>query len=363
MTDYGNTWVSDYPWGWAPFHYGRWVYDGYYGWVWAPDEVWGPAWVDWRIGGGVYGWAPLAPGISISFAFGGGYYCPNDWWVFVPQRYVLSPSFRDYYYGPRYSANYIRSTTVINNTYINNGTTYISGPRAQEIQKATGRAVPRRSISSLSRPGTTSVSGSSVSLYHPRVAASSSGGKAAAPANVIRAEKPIGKPQSLSYNGGKPERLTAPAQQKNENGGGANGMKQQQAQPKLQGTHKQEPGIQSAKQKEQVLPRMEKAAEKKQAAPSMKQERQPKMKRQQPAMKMERQPKMEKHIHAKERELAPQQIEKQSKMERQPLQRMEPRIQQPPRMGRMQQPQMQKQQQPVRDQAEPKHQGGPKRFH
>ena len=23
LTEYGNTWVSDYPWGWATFHYGR----------------------------------------------------------------------------------------------------------------------------------------------------------------------------------------------------------------------------------------------------------------------------------------------------------------------------------------------------
>src|SRR6185312_12078650 len=33
MTEYGNTWVSNYPWGWACFHYGRWTYDTYYGWV------------------------------------------------------------------------------------------------------------------------------------------------------------------------------------------------------------------------------------------------------------------------------------------------------------------------------------------
>src|ERR1700750_3213455 len=31
LTDYGYTWVSDYPWGWATFHYGRWHYDDYYG--------------------------------------------------------------------------------------------------------------------------------------------------------------------------------------------------------------------------------------------------------------------------------------------------------------------------------------------
>src|SRR5690606_12331744 len=25
-TEYGNTWYSDYEWGWAPFHYGRWFH-------------------------------------------------------------------------------------------------------------------------------------------------------------------------------------------------------------------------------------------------------------------------------------------------------------------------------------------------
>src|SRR5687768_2542773 len=44
-TDYGNTWVSNYRWGWAPFHYGRWTYSNFYGWTWIPGNVWGPAWV------------------------------------------------------------------------------------------------------------------------------------------------------------------------------------------------------------------------------------------------------------------------------------------------------------------------------
>src|ERR1041384_7135238 len=34
LTEYGSVWVSSYEWGWAPFHYGRWVYDSLYGWVW-----------------------------------------------------------------------------------------------------------------------------------------------------------------------------------------------------------------------------------------------------------------------------------------------------------------------------------------
>jgi len=44
MTDDGMTWVSDYNWGWAPFHYGRWDYNDSYGWFWIPDNEWGPAW-------------------------------------------------------------------------------------------------------------------------------------------------------------------------------------------------------------------------------------------------------------------------------------------------------------------------------
>jgi hypothetical protein len=51
FTDTGWTWYSGYNWGWAPFHYGRWLYDNSYGWMWVPDTEWGPAWVTWRSGG------------------------------------------------------------------------------------------------------------------------------------------------------------------------------------------------------------------------------------------------------------------------------------------------------------------------
>ncbi|MGZ4886752.1 MAG: DUF6600 domain-containing protein, partial [Candidatus Aminicenantales bacterium] len=47
-TDYGWTWISDFDWGWMPFHYGRWGWDDDCGWFWVPGTVWGPAWVTWR---------------------------------------------------------------------------------------------------------------------------------------------------------------------------------------------------------------------------------------------------------------------------------------------------------------------------
>lgn len=76
---WGWTWVDDAPWGFAPFHYGRWVSWGGY-WGWAPGPYWvrpwyapamvawfgGPGWgVGWGFGFGFgwggwgWGWAPL----------------------------------------------------------------------------------------------------------------------------------------------------------------------------------------------------------------------------------------------------------------------------------------------------------------
>ncbi len=61
QTEYGWTWISDWDWGWAPFHYGRWLVVADRGWCWMPGTLWGPAWVSWRAGGGYVAWAPLAP--------------------------------------------------------------------------------------------------------------------------------------------------------------------------------------------------------------------------------------------------------------------------------------------------------------
>ena len=39
---FGWTWLETAPWGWAPYHYGRWVFVGRY-WAWAPGPVRGAA--------------------------------------------------------------------------------------------------------------------------------------------------------------------------------------------------------------------------------------------------------------------------------------------------------------------------------
>lgn len=67
---WGWTWIDDMPWGFAPFHYGRWAFAGG-GWYWVPGAVavrpvYSPALVAFVGGGGigigVAAWFPLGPG-------------------------------------------------------------------------------------------------------------------------------------------------------------------------------------------------------------------------------------------------------------------------------------------------------------
>ena len=170
VTRYGNTWVSDYPWGWAAFHYGRWRYDDYYGWEWIPGDEWGPAWVNWRSGGGYYAWAPLAPGISIDISFGSGYRVPNDYWVCAPQAYICDPHIYNYYVPRTRVVNVINQTTIINNTYIvNNNTRYIAGPRVQDIQRVSRTPVRVYNVGNGSDPRRTVINNNTVNIYRPAV--------------------------------------------------------------------------------------------------------------------------------------------------------------------------------------------------
>jgi hypothetical protein len=60
-TDAGWTWISEEPFGWATYHYGRWTRLRNLGWIWVPGNEWAPAWVSWRSNNDYVGWAPLPP--------------------------------------------------------------------------------------------------------------------------------------------------------------------------------------------------------------------------------------------------------------------------------------------------------------
>lgn len=198
MTEYGNTWISDYPWGWACFHYGRWTYDNYYGWLWIPGSNWGPAWVGWRYSDGFYGWAPLGPGYEFSSTYG-DYLCPNDWWVFIPCQYVYAGNYYRYWNGPRGNSHIISNSHFINNTYENNHITYVSGPRTKEIENITHQPVQVFKLKH-SRGLTTKVHNNEIKMYHPAEIrpAGSGNGQNITPPNVVTAPQQIRTQQPVN---------------------------------------------------------------------------------------------------------------------------------------------------------------------
>jgi hypothetical protein len=120
---WGWTWVDDAPWGFAPFHYGRWVYLRSR-WCWTPGTrvhrpVYAPALVAW-VGG---------PRVGISVTIGSG---PAVGWFPLAPREVYVPSYR---VSPRYARN-VNITNVTNVTVINNTFANPQAPRTFENRRA-----------------------------------------------------------------------------------------------------------------------------------------------------------------------------------------------------------------------------------
>ncbi len=110
IAPWGWTWVDEEPWGFAPFHYGRWVLIGArWGWVPGPRvvrPVYAPALVAF-VGG---------PGFGLSVSFGGGF--TGVAWFPLGPRDVFVPTYRC---SPRY-VQYINvtNTRVVNVTQVTN---------------------------------------------------------------------------------------------------------------------------------------------------------------------------------------------------------------------------------------------------
>jgi hypothetical protein len=117
---WGWTWVDDAPWGYAPCHYGRWVfYGGVWGWSPGPvvvgiRPVYAPALVAW-VGGAHWG-----VGIGFGGGVGVGWFPLGFGEPYVPS-YAVS---RNYFRNVNVSNTRITNiTNVTNNYYTNNNTT------------------------------------------------------------------------------------------------------------------------------------------------------------------------------------------------------------------------------------------------
>jgi len=114
---WGWTWVDDEPWGFAPFHYGRWAFIGA-GWSWVPGPmvvrpVYAPAFVAFVGGGG------FAVGVGVGPAVAWFPLAPRE--VFVPW-YRTSPAYVQNVNITNTRVSVTQVTNVYNTTIINNNT-------------------------------------------------------------------------------------------------------------------------------------------------------------------------------------------------------------------------------------------------
>jgi hypothetical protein len=137
-TDNGWYWQSGYSWGGIAFHYGRWARHNRFGWLWVPDQVWGPAWVSWRIAFSYSGWAPLPPGVGLATAgltfhnrraaAGFDFGLPAGWFTFVSEASFRSRNPADYAVPAGQAGSIYARSVPVNNYSIANQKIFNLGP-------------------------------------------------------------------------------------------------------------------------------------------------------------------------------------------------------------------------------------------
>lgn len=155
-TEYGWYWDSYENFGSIVYHYGRWYYDDYYGWIWIPDYDWAPAWVEWRYDDYYIGWAPLPPyavfSINIGIHFTYDYYNPYDHWHFVRFNNFCDPYVYNHYVGPKYRYRIFSNTKYRNDYGYSNGRIVNRGVDVDYVRKRSGQNIKQREIVRVNNP-------------------------------------------------------------------------------------------------------------------------------------------------------------------------------------------------------------------
>src|ERR1700731_772155 len=139
-TDAGWTWISQEPFGWATYHYGRWKRVRGIGWVWVPGDQWAPAWVSWRKSNDYVGWAPLPPEARFDQRTGIHNWSDNyydigpDQYCFVPTREFGAQRIESTIVPPERNVTIVNQTTNVTNITYSNTTVVNEGPNYDEMR-------------------------------------------------------------------------------------------------------------------------------------------------------------------------------------------------------------------------------------
>jgi hypothetical protein len=148
-TDAGWTWVSDEPYGWAVYHYGRWANLDRVGWVWVPGTEWGPAWVSWRKSERHVGWAPLPPEATFRVNVAIGSWADSYYdigpasYTFVDVRNLGATRIVSVARPWRENITFINETRNITNISYQNNIVINQGPRYEEVVRVSEQPIRR----------------------------------------------------------------------------------------------------------------------------------------------------------------------------------------------------------------------------
>ncbi|MEE9366857.1 MAG: DUF6600 domain-containing protein [Dehalococcoidales bacterium] len=151
-TDYGLTWVSDEPWGHITYHYGSWVKDPTYEWMWVPGQVWAPAWVAWRSNNDYIGWAPLPPRLCIRARRIGHKEMKRIRWrkhqfCFVDARHLLKRRLKRHVKPVEDNLRIIKQTFNITNININRNNRIVNNSiSVRNVEKVTDKKMVQESL-------------------------------------------------------------------------------------------------------------------------------------------------------------------------------------------------------------------------
>jgi len=170
-TDRGWTWVSNEPFGWATYHYGRWGFSNRVGWFWVPGSRWAPAWVSWRESDDYLAWAPMPPaydgGINVNVSIGT---VPDYYWQVVPSRSFLSDDLQRQIVRDRNRQRPIleRSRALGNTTITNNNVVVNNVVNVTYVEEKTQEKVVERKIAKAKdAKAAGKVEGDAVEIFQP----------------------------------------------------------------------------------------------------------------------------------------------------------------------------------------------------
>ncbi len=163
-SNYGNVWFPRVSAGWAPYRDGHWAWIDPWGWTWVDESPWGYApfhYGRWASVGGRWGWIPgprqersvYAPAL-VAFVGGGSFAAGSVAWFPLGPREVYVPSYRvsqGYVNRVNVTNTTVNTTTVTNvynTTIVNKSTTITNVKYVNRNVQGAVTAVPERAFAS-----------------------------------------------------------------------------------------------------------------------------------------------------------------------------------------------------------------------